>query len=213
MADETFAERRTVFVFGDHGIGKTALCESFIRHVGSRGSLRVMRCHSHDQPQTEPCGALAAALGRSYHTRREIVTAIEERATHTPLVLLLEDAHWADSTTIEALIALGLGHEPAKLLVVVTSRPLPLLAPTQYIRRAHIELLTHGRGQDITLPALDVREVGRYLESRCGPHPLGDAVTTTLHRVTEGNPLFLGTAVDSLIRKDRLVKDGDGWRL
>src|SRR6185295_6743418 len=101
----------------------------------------------------------------SFRTRREIITAIEERATHTPLVLLLEDAHWADSMTIEALMALGLGHEPAKLLIVVTARPLRLLSPTQYIRRAHLELLTHGRASDIRLRPLDVRQVGRYLES------------------------------------------------
>ena len=52
---------------------------------------------------------------------REMLEALEAIAAEAPLVLVLEDLHWSDTSTIELLDALARRREPARLLVVGTS--------------------------------------------------------------------------------------------
>lgn len=51
---------------------------------------------------------------------REIADALETIASHTPLLLVLEDLHWADSSTVDLISALACGPRAAKLMVIGT---------------------------------------------------------------------------------------------
>ena len=57
---------------------------------------------------------------------REIAGALETIACETPLLLVLEDLHWADPSTVDLISALARGRKPAKLLVIGTYRPADL---------------------------------------------------------------------------------------
>jgi len=54
---------------------------------------------------------------------REIVEALDAFAVDVPLLLILEDLHWSDPSTLDLLAAVAQGREPAQLLVLCTYRP------------------------------------------------------------------------------------------
>ena len=58
---------------------------------------------------------------------RELAEAVEVLAAERPLVLVLEDLHWSDPSTVEALALLARRREAARLLVLGTYRPVDLI--------------------------------------------------------------------------------------
>ena len=54
---------------------------------------------------------------------REMVESVEILTTGKPMVLVLEDLHWADYSTVDLIARLAHRHEPARLLIIGTYRP------------------------------------------------------------------------------------------
>jgi DNA-binding winged helix-turn-helix (wHTH) protein len=59
---------------------------------------------------------------------REFAEAVEALTVEKPLVLVLEDLHWSDVSTLDLLSVLARRRPPARLLVVSTYRPVEVLA-------------------------------------------------------------------------------------
>jgi len=110
-------------------------------------------------------------------------------ARRQPLVLLLEDLHWADRGTRDLLRYLARALGDSRLLVVATYRDAevdrthPLSGALADLRRIEDFARVHLHG-------LDVDEVQEMLRDAAGPavpRGLGEHI----HRQTEGNPLFV----------------------
>ena len=54
---------------------------------------------------------------------REICEVLEGRMATAPLILILEDLHWIDNSTLDFISAFARRREPAKLLLIGTYRP------------------------------------------------------------------------------------------
>jgi predicted ATPase len=54
---------------------------------------------------------------------REMAEAIEVLAAQKPLILVLEDLHWSDPSTLDLIGLLARRQEPARLLLLGTYRP------------------------------------------------------------------------------------------
>ncbi len=143
---------------------------------------------------------------------REIVTAIEALAEHTTLVLWIEDIQWADPATIDVLNSLGQRRDPAKLLLLATIRPSEPAASSASLRRAHADLLARPHSSELRLQPLSYDDVRRYLDLQLGPD-LSRQTASVMHQLSGGNPLFLVTAIDHLVRKGYFVDSRDGWHL
>ena len=63
------------------------------------------------------------------HLDRAVRTLFERRVARSPLLIVIEDLHWADAVSIEALRFLLDRLERARLMLVVTHRPLVELDP------------------------------------------------------------------------------------
>ena len=61
-----------------------------------------------------------------------------------PLVLVLEDLHWSDPSTLEALAMLARRREPARLLVLGTYRPAEVVVRDHPLQTVKQELLRQG---------------------------------------------------------------------
>jgi len=74
-------------------------------------------------------------------------------ASQRPLVIVVEDLHWADPSTLELLQSLSDGSEPARLLLLYTARP--EFRPSWPSRSHHVELrlnpLTHSESREMAL--------------------------------------------------------------
>ncbi len=104
-----------------------------------------------------------------------------------PLLLVFEDAHWADSETKALLEAVADSLPVARVLMLVTFRP-------EY---------EHGWGQrtfytQVRVDPLRGEGVQQFLRDLLGEHPSLDSLRATLIEWTEGNPFFLEETVWTL---------------
>lgn len=137
---------------------------------------------------------------------RELAEAVEVMAEDVPLVLWLEDLHWADPSTVDWLAYVAKRPGPARLLVLGSYRLGEALTRGHPLEAAKDELKVHGYCREVALARLDETAVGEYLAGR---FPAAGALTelaAMIHRRTEGNPLFVVSVADDLERRAVLIE-------
>ena len=142
---------------------------------------------------------------------RELAEAVERLTAEHPLLLVLEDLHWSDASTLAWLAYMARRRERARLLVLGTYRPVEAIVSAQPLRALALELKGRRQCEEMLLDYLPEEAVAAYLSGRCpgGEPPAG--LARTLHRRSEGNPLYLVTMVDTLVREGKLLEGTKGW--
>ncbi|MFF0633536.1 AAA family ATPase [Nocardia sp. NPDC004151] len=126
----------------------------------------------------------------------EILTLLEQLAMARPVVLVLEDLHWADDASRELLTFLAANLADANALLVGTYRP----GEAGPLRGLVAELRRNPGVHVLELHPLTRHEVGRQLAALLGREP-GTALITKVFDRSGGNPLFveaLGQCPDEL---------------
>jgi DNA-binding winged helix-turn-helix (wHTH) protein len=129
---------------------------------------------------------------------RELVRLVDELTASEPLVLVLEDLHWADGGTLDALELVVRRRDPAHLLVLATYRPTEAALANRALGRLVAGLVAGDLATRIVLPPLDLADVRSLAEARLGTGRLGEGDLARLASWTAGNPLFVRTALDDL---------------
>ena len=129
------------------------------------------------------------ALGTA--TIEAMLALLAEVARHKPVLLSLEDWHWADEASSVVLRALARSVAPWPLLAVVDYRPSP-----------EDTLLSLG-SVHVQLQPLDRDETGRLSRCLAGASELIDDDVAVIHERTGGNPLFIEEVFRSLRDKRR----------
>jgi class 3 adenylate cyclase len=125
-----------------------------------------------------------------------------------PLVLVLDDLHWAPRPTLLLLSHLARSAEPAALLIVATFRTTELEA-TRSLTESLGELRRQGNVERLDLGGLDEAAVAAFLqawEHRRGP--VASELVHLLHSETGGNPFFVGELVRHLAEMHDLSAHG-----
>lgn len=163
----------------------------------------------------EEARGLKTVLNEATRARmvREMARALEVVSEARPLVLVLEDLHWADQATLDLLGSIARRREAARLMVVATYRPAEAIAYQHPIVGLVRALWTSGACTRIGLSAFDPAEVEAYLAGRFSARRLAATLAERMHARSEGNPLFLVAMVDHLVERGFLAEDGNGWRL
>ncbi|MGH7821163.1 MAG: AAA family ATPase, partial [Candidatus Binatia bacterium] len=143
---------------------------------------------------------------------REMTEFIDALAAEIPLVLVLEDLHWSDPSTVDLLSLLATRREPARLLVIGTYRPAELILAEHPLRPVGQRLAASRQAGEVALDDLGDDAVAEYLERRFAGSRFPRAVARRLHERTDGNPLFLVTLVDHLIARGAIVERGGRWQ-
>ncbi len=155
----------------------------------------------------EPGAAGRRALGAGRERMlREIVEALEAMAADAPVVVLLEDLHWADHSTLDVVEAIARRREPARLLVMGTYRPGEAAIvghPVGALARdlATRDLCVELRVEPLTTPAIS-ELVARRLPAGAPAPPEGFA--GTIQARTGGNCLFVRTLIDAWLDQGEL---------
>ncbi len=140
---------------------------------------------------------------------RELVEAVEAIAEICPFVLLLEDLHWSDPSTVDVLAAIARRGDPARLLVLATYRPQDARATAHPIWETAQELEQRGLAAELRLHTLELRSVADYLLLRFPGSTFPADLVELLYGRTDGNPLFLEKAVDSWLESGSIAeRDG-----
>jgi predicted ATPase/DNA-binding winged helix-turn-helix (wHTH) protein len=144
---------------------------------------------------------------------REMAEAIEAATDERPLLLVLEDLHWSDYSTVDLLAALATRRETARLFVVGTYRTVDVVAGGHPLRRMTQELLTHGKSRELLLTELPQEAVAELLAARFPANSFSVELARVLHERTEGHPFFIVSVLDELIRTGVIHSGTGGWEL
>jgi hypothetical protein len=208
-------ERCVVLVTGEPGIGKTRLLAEFAQAVHGAALVLYGRCEDEPampfQPFAEALAPLAAAdivmedlvrpqVGRPGEPaadpegdRARLFDAVcewmEELARSRPLLLMLDDLHWADRATLLLLRRLAGRPQRVPLLLLGSARESdlrgghPLTEALADIRRDRPVLR-------VPLHGLDEAAIGAIVEGVTGARPDRTAARALQER-TGGNPFFV----------------------
>lgn len=144
---------------------------------------------------------------------RELGMLVEHLVSDRPLVLVLEDLHWSDFATLDAIDVLARQRPEGRLMIVGTWRPSDVKAARHPIYALSQELRARGQCAVIPLALLDETELDAYLRIRLGDSDCARRVAPLLHARTGGNALFARNLVDSWIERDLVRKGERGWTL
>jgi DNA-binding winged helix-turn-helix (wHTH) protein/tetratricopeptide (TPR) repeat protein len=144
---------------------------------------------------------------------REVAEALEAMAADRPLVLHLEDLHWADPSTVDLVEWLARRDTAARLLLVGTYRPADARAAGHPIDAAAAELLLRGRAAELRLGELDTDAVRAVLEQRLDGAEVPEELARTVRRRTDGVPLFVAQLAQSWVESGVLRAAAGRWEL
>jgi tetratricopeptide (TPR) repeat protein len=160
----------------------------------------------------EPDQALPASVDpRALQTQlvfalRAVVAALSARG---PLILALEDLHWADPATIEILTVLSELSDLAPLMILVTARADPEGGSWDF--RFHAQRNYAHRLTELTLSQLAPTESERLVGNLLRFSELPDHLRDQVLEPSEGNPLFVEEIIRTLIEEGVLRREGDRW--
>jgi predicted ATPase len=143
---------------------------------------------------------------------RELAEALDVLTADVPLVLVLEDLHWSDHATVEALAYLAQRRGPARLLVLGTYRPVEVALRAHPLRGLVQELCGRGQAVEMHLELLSAAAVTAYVTERLGG-PVAAPLAALIFERTEGNALFLVNIVEHLVQQGLVVRREGAWTL
>jgi DNA-binding CsgD family transcriptional regulator/tetratricopeptide (TPR) repeat protein len=152
--------------------------------------------------EARPAGDVDTERHRLHVAVTALLTAV---STGAPVVLLLEDVHWADPATLVLLRHLVRAGAETRMLVVVTYRDPEANVPVELVD-ALADLHRAEGVVRIRLGGLSDEEVARFVCGAAGVEAADD-VTAALTGLTEGNP-FLVTELWRELLESRVVEVG-----
>ncbi len=234
----------TDFAVGAHADGATVLygrCDEdlgvpyqpwtqalghLVREAPSLILERYVECHGGDLARLLPALAervptLAAPRASDPETERYLLYAaavglLAVAGEQAPVLLILDDLHWADAPTLSLLRHMVAAGPAAPVMLVATyrdsdiSREHPL---TALLADLHREQSPAGR---LRLSGLQAQDVLALMEAAAG-HELdedGRALARQITRETDGNPFFAGELLRHLSESGAIVQEQEGrWRV
>ena len=125
-------------------------------------------------------------------------------------MLVLEDLHWADPTSLRLTEKLAevVGHAPLLLVATWRQEPDPGVSTLEHGLETS-DRCRFRRVRLLPLTSSDERELARLVVGGASDEDVVDTVCTSV----EGNPLFLEERFSSLVETGALVRRGAQWSL
>jgi DNA-binding winged helix-turn-helix (wHTH) protein/tetratricopeptide (TPR) repeat protein len=143
---------------------------------------------------------------------REACNLFDALATDQPLVLVLEDLHWADFATIDFLSALCRRRSSAKLLLIATYRPEDVTTARHPLKQMTYDLVLRKYCNEIELAPLSTAAIGEVLTGSTESEPASLEFTRLVEERTGGNPLFMRVTLDYHFERGEISRTAQGWQ-
>ncbi|AHG89694.1 transcriptional activator domain-containing protein [Gemmatirosa kalamazoonensis] len=145
--------------------------------------------------------------------KRELGAFLDELSRAAPVVLFLDDLHWADLSTVDVLAYLGTRLGGMRLLVVVTVRPAELALGRHPFAQLKLDLQARGVCRELALEFLTPGDVEQYLWLEFPGHDFPPSLAALIHAKTEGSPLFMADLLRDLRTRGVVSDAGGRWAL
>ncbi len=144
---------------------------------------------------------------------REMGDALEALASVSPVVMLLEDLHWADPSSVDLLRHLCQRVGRRRLLIVGTYRAAEVESSNSPLKGYKLEMQAHNLCEEIALSLLKEEHVAGYLNARFAPNDFPEELTALIQRKTEGHPLFVTGLLQFLSERGDIHRVNSHWSL
>jgi DNA-binding CsgD family transcriptional regulator/tetratricopeptide (TPR) repeat protein len=197
---------RLVLLSGDAGIGKTRLASAAADMAAEYG-VPVVRAYAVDDPGMPPlwpwrrlardvprlADALSVKTGDSASARfamfADAADALAEAADTRGLLIILEDLHWADRSSLKLLTHLAGDLARTRVLILGTFRA----ADGSPLADQLPDLLRSNEMRSIRLAGLDTTDIAHWLRLKA---PAAEEMAAEVAAKTNGNPLFVRMLID-----------------
>ena len=212
-AFENVVADRAVHLFtllGAAGVGKSRLVREFADGVEGVATVLEGRCLPYGEavalrPLLE--ALRAAGLGEvelGADPGPSLQSVLERVARERPLVVVLDDLHWAEPPLLDVLEHVAESLRGAPILLVCIARP---------------DLLDERPGwgggklnaSSTLLEPLSEAEAERLMDNLLGDSDLPDVIRDYVVRTAEGNPLFLEELLATLVERNILQRQAGRW--
>ncbi len=165
------------------------------------------------------------ALDRRNLLRRDIAGAGRERMLREfcdfldvvsriqPMVLIFEDLHWSDHSTIDLLSAIARRRSGAAVMVIASYRPEDTGPQLHPVKQVHHALRLRQLCHDIALGPLSRDAVAEFLGGHDGPASVPGEFASLVHDRSGGNPLFVRATLDHLVERGWVASEAGRWHL
>jgi ATP/maltotriose-dependent transcriptional regulator MalT len=186
---------QVVLIGGEAGLGKTTLVEHFARSQAGAGRVLWGACDRSFTPR--PLGPLydiAPQLGGPWPDRlaqqpqhTQLFSALLAELQTSPVIVVVEDLHWADEATLDLLRYAGRRIGRTQAVLILTYRN-DILGTRHPLRTLLGDLTQPDTVRRITLEPLSVAAIRQLIGPEHADAPIDAA---RLHRQTAGNPFFV----------------------
>jgi predicted ATPase len=159
-----------------------------------------------------PAPQVAEAETERYMLFDAVAGLLSVASQHTPMVLVLDDLHWARAPELLLLKHLVRSAMPLRLLVLGTYRDSDLTR-AHPLTAALADLRRETGVERLALHGLDEAGVVALMTAAAG-HALtepGLVLARAIHEETEGSPLFVAEILRNLTESGAIYQEGDRW--
>jgi DNA-binding winged helix-turn-helix (wHTH) protein/tetratricopeptide (TPR) repeat protein len=167
----------------------------------------LLKAEQHEALQKEILGATRERMVR------EICEALESITAENPLVLILEDLHWVDPSTLDLISALARRRGPAKLVLLGTYRPADVVVSQSPLKGLKQDLLVHHLCEEVVLERLEESDIGEYLAAEFADGSLPAGLANLIYRHSGGNALFMVAIVQDMVKQGLIAQRQGSWAL
>lgn len=147
---------------------------------------------------------------------KDFCTLLFRVSRKVPLVLIFEDLHWSDESTVEFLFHMARSWSNQPIFVLGTYRPDEVLGAEHEhpLCRVERELLRYNLCERLPLGWLSKDQLQAWVDQRYGGHRFPPMFISWLYARTEGNAFFVSELLKDLDERRLITRAGDGaWVL
>lgn len=232
LEQASLAAGSAVAVVGEPGVGKTALLRATRDAAQARGFNvlaatsaelerdlafgAVRRLLESGDPGRDGSGGLLAAsvaaleddptgLDRQYGFSHQLAGELALAAEKAPVLVCLDDAHWADPASLRVLHYLASRSEGQRVLIVIGSR-------TGESDEPLLQALVQPPTQVLRPSRLSQRATTELIETTVGA-AVAESLVRQCQEASGGNPFFLVELINSLVERDVALDATSPWEV
>jgi tRNA A-37 threonylcarbamoyl transferase component Bud32/tetratricopeptide (TPR) repeat protein len=145
--------------------------------------------------------------------KRELGALFQEISRSRPVVVYLDDLHWADVSTIDLLNYLASRFADMRVLLLAAYRPAEMALTQHPFLSIRNDLRSHGAFEELALRFLEPADVQQYLALEFPKHSFPSSFIAMIHAKTEGSPLFMADLVRYLRDSGGIAQENGTWVL
>ena len=158
-------------------------------------------------------GGDGSSLASQERLKREMAALLERASQRAPVVLVLDDLHWADASTVDLIAYLGVRLDRMRVLLLVSYRDAELRASRHPFVQVQQLLETRGQARELGVALLSPADVADYVNRTYPGNEFPADFARAVHARSEGSPLFVSDVLRWLGTQGVIAERGGRWTL